>query len=264
MMLRNSLLALATTALLLPGTAAAQESDEWSWAKTVAAGKAIEIKGVNGAIVATGAPGAEVRVRAEKSARKSDVSEVEIVVLEHAGGVTICALYPSGNGRANECQPGERGRNNVRDNDVRVDFEVQVPRGVQLVARTVNGEVRATGLQSDVEAYTVNGNVETSTSGIVNAQTVNGSIDARMGRADWREELNLETVNGSISLELAGDLNADVVASTVTGGIETDFPLTVTGRFGPKRLAGTIGSGGRELHLSTVNGSIEIRRAGGS
>jgi DUF4097 and DUF4098 domain-containing protein YvlB len=53
-----------------------------------------------------------------------------------------------------------------------------------------------------------------------------------------------------------------VRATTVNGEIETDFPLTITGKFGPRRLNGTIGSGGRRLDLSTVNGSIKLRKAG--
>ena len=263
-MIRNAILLAGTAAALLaPATAAGQEREEWSWTKQVPAGRAIELKGVNGEISATYASGSEVRVRVEKTARRSDVREVEMVVVEHGGGVTICALYPSeGRGRANQCEPGEAGRNNVRNNDVTVRFEVQVPRGVNLVARTVNGDVTAAGLQSDIDVHTVNGSIEAATSGLVRAQTVNGSIDARLGRADWRDDLSFETVNGGITVELAGDLNADVTASTVTGGIQTDYPLTVTGRFGPKHVSGTVGSGGRDLQLTTVNGDIEIRRRG--
>ena len=55
-------------------------------------------------------------------------------------------------------------------------------------------------------------------------------------------------------------MNTEVHGSTVKGGISTDWPLTVQGRFGPKRLNGTIGSGGRSLSLSTVNGSIALVR----
>jgi len=55
-------------------------------------------------------------------------------------------------------------------------------------------------------------------------------------------------------------VDTEVHASTVNGEISTDYPLTVRGRFGSKRISGTIGRGGRELSLGTVNGSIEIRR----
>jgi DUF4097 and DUF4098 domain-containing protein YvlB len=89
---------------------------------------------------------------------------------------------------------------------------------------------------------------------------VNGSITAAMGRADWSGPLELKTVNGTITVELPASTSARVEASTVNGGIETDFPLTVTGRLGPRHVSGTIGSGGRDLTLETVNGGIHIRR----
>src|SRR5207249_12260940 len=55
-------------------------------------------------------------------------------------------------------------------------------------------------------------------------------------------------------------LSTEVRATTVNGDIQTDFPLMVTGRLGPRRLHGTIGSGGRRLALETVNGSIRLRK----
>ncbi len=108
----------------------------------------------------------------------------------------------------------------------------------------------------------MNGGIEISASGYAQAKTVNGSIRASMGRADWSGDLDFETVNGSITLDLPADLNARVEASTVNGDMHTDFPLTIQGRWGPRRLRGTIGEGGRTLHLSTVNGGISLRRGG--
>src|SRR5205807_703567 len=47
---------------------------------------------------------------------------------------------------------------------------------------------------------------------------------------------------------------------TVNGDIDSDFPMTVSGKFGPRRVRATIGSGGRTLELKTVNGSIRLRK----
>lgn len=183
---------------VMPDRLAAQDFD---WSGAIAQGRTIEIKGVNGGITAVPAPGERVEVVADKTGRRSDEDEVEIQVVEHADGVTICAVYPSRPGRRpNECAPGEDGRMNVHDNDVEVAFTVRVPAGVRLVARTVNGDVDAEGLQSDVVARTVNGDVEVSTSRIAEAKTVNGSIRAMLGRAEWVDRLDFETVNGEIRL----------------------------------------------------------------
>jgi len=250
------ILAAATAASLSP--AAAQD---WNWRGRVAAGDWMEVKAVNGTVRAMPASGNEIEVSATKTARRSDPDEVKIVVLEHNGGVTICAVYPAPRNREeNTCEPGSRGRSNTQNNDVQVDFVVRVPRGTNFAGRSVNGGVTVTGLTGDVKAHTVNGNVRATTTGTAEATTVNGSINVSMGSTDWTDVLAFETVNGAIIIELPESVSAEVNASTVNGDISTDYPLTVRGRWGPKHLSGTLGRGGRELTLDTVNGSIEIRR----
>ena len=245
---------------LLPLVAAG--ADDFRWQGRLAAGQAIEVKGVNGSIDARPAAGSEVEVTAVKRARRSNPDSVEVRVVEHGGGVTICAVYPSADGhRPNECAPGTAGRMNTRDNDVTVEFTVRVPAGVDFVGRTVNGEIEARGLPGDAEAHTVNGAVVVEAAGHALARTVNGSIRATMGRADWTGEAEFQTVNGSITLELPAGAGADVDARTVNGGIDTDFPLTVSGRVSRRRLSGTIGGGGRKLSLETVNGGIHLQKA---
>jgi hypothetical protein len=247
----------ASAALVVALPAAAQ--GDFSWRGTLRAGQTVEIKGINGAIVAVPARGSEVRVTAvKKDGRRGDADDVRIEAVPHDGGITICAVYPDSRER-NVCAPGRGGRLNARDNDTRVEFHVEVPGDVRFSATNVNGKVSATGLTGNVAASTVNGGVEVSTAGLASASSVNGSIHVSMARANWQGELEFETVNGSIEVEIgAADLNTEVRASTVNGSISTDWPLTIQGRFGPKRLNGTIGNGGRTLSLSTVNGSISL------
>jgi Toastrack DUF4097 len=248
---------LTAAGALLVGPA---QAEDFHWQGTVAPGAAIEIKGINGRIDASGAPGGPVEVTAIKKARRSDPAEVEIKVVEHGGGVTICAVYPSRTGTPNECTPGAGGRMQVKDNDVNVEFKVKVPTGVRFVGRTVNGGIDATDLPTDAEAYTVNGGVSVKAGGTIRAETVNGGVDASFGRADWTGEIRLKTVNGGIDVSLPDDAGAEVRAATVNGDIETDFPITVQGRVSKRRLSGTIGSGGRQLALETVNGGIDIKK----
>lgn len=246
---------------------AAPDSEEtFRWQGRVQAGQTLEIKGVNGNVRAEGSSGNQVEVVANKQGRRSDPKDVEIRVLEHAGGVTICAVYPSSDpSQPNDCQPGRGGRMNVRDNDVSVDFTVKVPAGVRFSGRTVNGEVEAERIGGDVEVSTVNGSINVSASGIAEATTVNGSINAAMGNANWANELKFNTVNGSIILDFPSSLSADLRAETLNGDISSDFPMNVQSaqderRGRPKRVQATIGGGGRSLSLKTVNGDIKIRR----
>ncbi|PYS82928.1 MAG: hypothetical protein DMF67_10930 [Acidobacteria bacterium] len=240
----------------------AAEQGEFRWHGSVAAGRVVEIKGVNGRIEANPASGGEVEVVAVKTARRSNPDDVRIEVVQHGDGVTICAVYPNVEGQEpNTCAPGRGGHMSTRNNDTSVEFMVRVPAGVRFTGRTVNGGVEAHDLSGDVDASTVNGSVHVSTNGLARASTVNGSIVALMGRADWSDGLEFKTVNGGIDLTFPAGLSAEVEAKTVNGQISTDFPLTVQSTFGRRHLSGTIGGGGRELRLETVNGSVQIRRA---
>lgn len=238
--------------------AKAARQGEFEWRGRLAQGQTLHIRGVNGPIEATLASGSEVEVRAVKKAgRRGNAEDVTIEVVEHDGGVTICAIYPSKDrDDPNECRANGRGQNNVNNNDTRIQFTVRVPAGVNFVGRSVNGDIKADGLRSDVDAATVNGDIEVSTSGAAEASTVNGNIWASLG--GLTEDMEFSTVNGQITVELPSGVSVDVHAGTVNGSIETDFPLTVRGRWGPREMSGTIGGGGPELSLETVNGSIRL------
>lgn len=235
---------------------------EFRWQGAIADGKAIEIKGVNGEVRAEAASGNQVEVVAVKRWGRSAPETVNVEVVEHAGGVTICALYPQRNGEPSRCKPGAGGQN-AYNNDVKVEFTVRVPAGVRFIGRTVNGNVRAENLSSNVEARTVNGTIKVATAGHAQASTVNGSINVACGRADWEEGLAFSSVNGSIELALPASARTMIHARTVNGKISSDLPLMVRGSISARQLDGVIGGeeSERQLKMETVNGSIRVTRA---
>src|SRR6266849_10927019 len=161
----------------------AAQSD-FQWRGQLTSGQTLEVKGVNGDIRALPSSTTDTQVTATKSARRSNPAEVRFEVVPHAGGVTICAVYPDVPGQErNLCEPGAGGRSHTRDNDTVVHFAVRVPYGVGFIGRTVNGEVEGQSLQGSAEGHTVNGSVRLSTTGPALASTVNGSIHASMGEA---------------------------------------------------------------------------------
>ncbi|MQA91999.1 MAG: DUF4097 family beta strand repeat protein [Gemmatimonas sp.] len=250
-------------------------AEPFAWEGSLVAGQTLEIKGVNGSIDAVPTTNGTARVEAVRSGRRNDPNEVEIAVVEHAGGATICAVYPSSGSRANECLPGDAGRISSRRNDVQVEFTVAVPDGVALVANTTNGSIEAEGLTGPIVAHstngdvrveggarviarTTNGSITIASAGEADARTTNGQITARLGSMTSTDPLDFRTTNGSITLDVPPDANFDIDASTSNGGIETALPITVQGRLGRNNLTGRIGSGGREVRLRTTNGRISI------
>jgi len=144
----------------------------------------------------------------------------------------------------------------VGDGDARVNYMVRIPKGVGLIGRTVNGEVEAQDLQGDVNAETVNGKIQISTSGKAEARTVNGSIVARCST----QSAALSTVNGSITLQTRSLVNAAFRAETRNGAITSDFRIAGYHGLAARRIGGRNGNGSREIKLKTINGSIQLRR----
>lgn len=254
-------LALATL-LAAPAPSRPIALDDFHWKKKLTAGQVIRIQGINGSVRATGTSASEADVSAVKKARHGNPDLVKIDVVEDANGVTICALYPDRHGEATgHC--GDRHHDdccNKETDDVSVDFTIAVPAGVRFEGATVNGDVSVSGLDADADGTTVNGSVDVATKGHASASTVNGSVRATMGKT-LDSDMDFSTVNGGITLTMPADLACEIRAGTVNGSIDSDFPITISGKMNPTSLRGSIGSGGHLLKLSTVNGSIRLRKA---
>jgi len=270
---RSSLTLLLPLALTISAATAAAQApsgtttgDRFNWSGNVPAGAWIVVRSVNGPISVKAASGRGAEITGVKRAeRGGDPSYVHFTSKPLAnGGILVCALW----GDNSECDEDSYHSHNNDENgnrrqrNVEVEFTVSLPAGVNVRVGSVNGDVEVTGATAEVSAGTVNGEVRAASSGgPVEASTVNGDVRASM-RNVGSGELNYRTVNGSIELELPASLDADVELRTVNGGFETDFPMTLSGRVSPRRLTGKIGSGGRDLRATTVNGSIKLRKIG--
>jgi len=237
--------------------------DDFHWQGKLKVGQILEVINTNGGIEGSSVAGDEARV--ENTGRGDDDGQLFIEVVEYPDGVTICAVY------ARDKAPGRCHRGGVSSESfssfgwfkhrAKINFGVQVPRGVRLHATTTNGSVVCHDLNSVVEAATTNGNVEVSTSEWTSATTTNGGIRVSMGNAKWNGELKVKTTNGSVDVTLPASAEFKVNAGTTNGKIQTDFPITIQGTFSSKDLSGTVGAGGRELKVLTTNGTIRLTKS---
>ncbi len=236
--------------------------ETWIYRAKLAPGQSVWIRNTNGSVKVEPTKGDTLEVRAVKSYSGSDPASVRLVAVPYEGGVSICALWE----HSGACEPGGAGvkfkHGSARGNDVAVDFTVRLPRRVRVGATTVNGGVHVTGASAPIVAATVSGEVDVETAaGPVSAVSVNGGVRARMRTFGDTGEVSLFTVNGAVAAELPPRLDADVEATTVNGSIDTDYPLSVTGKYMAHKLRGTLGNGGRRVHITTVNGSITLKKA---
>jgi hypothetical protein len=262
--MRNRSLRVAVQALallLFAGASMAQDqgtdnAHEFHWTGKLPAEQVLVIKNVNGDITANGSSSGEIEVTAEKTG--PDADQVKVHVMKINDGLVICAVAPGWFG-GDDCE--SRSHFTGNHDRTKVNFTVRLPQNLRFTAESVNGSINADGMGRYVEGSSVNGGVHIDTRSWASAKSVNGSIEARIGRAEWPGELDFRTVNGSVKLELPSNASTDVNFASVNGHLESDFPLTMQGSIGRHSIHGAIGSGGRELNVHTVNGSVELHKA---
>lgn len=144
-------------------------------------------------------------------------------------------------------------------------------------ATSGSGSIRGTGITGGITAKTSSGGIDveqvgsgpvevSSSSGTVYVRGVRGGLQASTSSGglnvegeisnDWR----LSASSGSIRIHLPRNQGFDVDATTGSGSIDVDFPVTVTGPVGRKSLRGSAQGGGPLLHVRTSSGRISIGR----
>jgi hypothetical protein len=265
MALRSPAARAALLLVLAPAVLGAQDRQSeraFTLNERVPNGQWLRVRNVVGEVRVRPASGDRVEIVATKSWRRGDPKLVRIESRKSTdGSILVCAFWTE-NATCDENGYRSRGEGRWhRNNDVAVDFEVRLPKGVNVGAWSVNGEVSVDGATAEVEAGSVNGSVDaTSSGGPVQASSVNGTVHARMGKIGGSEDLDFSSVNGNVIAEFGEDIDAQIELSTVNGRFQTDWPVTITGRVDPRHLRATVGKGGRRIRLSTVNGNVELRK----
>jgi DUF4097 and DUF4098 domain-containing protein YvlB len=115
----------------------------------------------------------------------------------------------------------------------------------KLRAMTGDGHIRATGRFDELDLKTGDGRVE--------ARATAGSL-LSMG---W----NLESGDGTVTLEVPGNLAADVDLHTGDGHIDLDMPVSTEGKIREGEVRGKLNGGGNLLTIHTGDGSIRLRKS---
>lgn len=244
-------------AVLLAGRAWASEplTQEFHQTYSLNTDGRVSLENINGAVTITGWDRNEVQVDAVKRARRQErLDEAKIVVESDANSISIHTQYP---------QHDQNFNWHDENNPASVDYTLHVPRHARLdEIELVNGSLDIREVAGDVHASSVNGRLlAKDLAGRADLSTVNGRTEAEFRQLP-KSHIKASSVNGSVLVTIPSDANADVHASTVSGGIETDFGFNVrkSSMIGHS-LDGRLGAGGTDIDLSDVNGRIELRHA---
>jgi hypothetical protein len=249
---------------LLCVMAVAASAQDFRKSYEVGQGGTINVRNVSGDVVVTGYEGETVLVLGFKEGRDRD--RVWVEDNSGANNVDVRARYPE------HC-----------DCNASIRFEVKVPRGNykfdaissvsgdvevtgvsgDLRAKSVSGDVTVKGVTGAVNATSVSGNVRVGeNNGAVSGKSTSGNVEVEIMQLAGAGDMEFASVSGNVRVKLPANLDADVRMSTLSGGLKTDFPLNIEEpERGPgRRATGRIGSGSRNLKLTTTSGSVSLLR----
>ncbi len=138
-----------------------------------------------------------------------------------------------------------------------VDYDIRVPANLNVRVENVNGKILISGVRNDVIAETVNGSIDVNGSrGKLELTSVNGTVTCNVD--SLTKGVNVDVVNGSVKIGGLKYVDADVNASTVNGKVKVK-DLSFTNIISEKKnLSGTLGKGGSQIRVSTVNGTVSL------
>jgi hypothetical protein len=247
-----------------------------------AAHKLLDVDDVFGSIEVVGGQSDQVQLVVNKSIRaesqeRMDAAKKE-VTLDITDQADLLKFYVNGPFRCNCNCDGDGccggGWHGDRGYVVKMDFQLQVPRSMDLKLRTVNsGRVSVRDVIGNFSVRNVNGGIEMQDvgGGKAQARTVNGGVKV-VFRENPRENGDFGTINGPVELYFTRGLSADFRFKTMNGHIYTDFEMTSLpaqaatserhdGKFiyrSDRYTGGRVGAGGMEIKADNLNGDIRV------
>lgn len=244
--------------------------------------KLLDVDNVFGSVEVVGGTGDQVQLVITKTLRAESKERMEAAKKEVTLDVTeqpdLLRLYVNGPFRCNcncdgdGCRGG--GWHGDRGYVVKMDFQLQVPRSMDLKLKTVNsGRISVRDVIGNFSVNNVNGGIDLTDvgGGAARARTVNGGVKV-VFRENPKENSEFGTINGPIELYFVHGLSADFRFKNFNGGVYSDFEMTSLPALAPtterrdgkfvfrtsRFTGGRVGAGGPEIKADNLNGDIRV------
>lgn len=128
--------------------------------------------------------------------------------------------------------------------------------------KSTSGEIKVKGGKGSIEANVVSGDIELTDVSLaeeIEASSISGDIDLEcefLPGGDYE----FHTISGEVNIKLPGNSDFDLRTKTMSGGIDCDFEIRISGKIERKKLQGTVGKGGASLEISTLSGDINLEK----
>jgi DUF4097 and DUF4098 domain-containing protein YvlB len=235
----------------------------------------LDVSNISGDIVISRGDGDTATIEILKRARgrtAEDAREllqlVQVDIAERNNRAEVRTRYPNSD---------ERNRNNRRNFNVSVAYNITAPAGTRVTVKSISGNVKASEIKGDISAESVSGNIRLASAGrIASAKSVSGTIEISDTQVDGALQagsvsgsvilrkvragrVSLDSVSGSVMM---ADLDCErVAAHSFSGDVQFAGPIAKNGRYELKSHSGEIrlaidGTTGFELDANSFSGSL--------
>jgi DUF4097 and DUF4098 domain-containing protein YvlB len=251
-----------------------EQTDRQTKTVKIGADGELTLANIAGDIVVTRTGGGEATIEIVKTSRARTVEEarellglVTVTVTERAGRAEVRTQYPRDEDR----------RNNRRNMNVSVAYNVSAPANTRLTIGSVSGSIKVSDIKGDLSANSISGAVrisnagriggaksisgdveivDTETDGAVEVQSISGAVLLRKVTA---RRVEVGSVSGSVVVQ---DVQCDrVEAHSVSGNVEFAGALAKGGRYALNSHSGDVriaigGGTGFEVEANSFSGSV--------
>ncbi|MDP4095161.1 MAG: DUF4097 family beta strand repeat-containing protein [Bacillota bacterium] len=210
-----------------------------------------------------------------------DTPEIKVHYYGHYSGNTelkFVAETSAGNLNLKE-EYSKRNNINTYKSDLKLDIYVPKAFTKSLNINTVSGSLKVqdmniedfnfNSVSGELEAntlYTKNSSI-TSVSGDLNISGFKGDVTVKttsgeitLNYAEFDNNININTVSGNTSLKLTDNAQFHIKYTTISGDIDSRYPITIQGKASSKGIEGYVGSEKNNIIVNSISGSLEINK----
>jgi DUF4097 and DUF4098 domain-containing protein YvlB len=245
---------------IVPGGGAVARADSWgdddsrysereeiNQNYTLSAGASVEITDISGPVRVETSDGNTAEVHVVSSAPTREELAKRRVVVEQDGSALKIYTPPNRDHRWN----------NVH---VRQSVTVRIPISSSLTVTDVAGSVNVGRIDGTLHVSDIAGRLDVESAGnSPHISDIAGPVTLRLSRLG-PEGIRLSDIAGRLELRIAGNVDADVSVDDIAGSVTVDMPnVTLLGKKAHDSFHGRIGSGGPQIAVTDIAGSVTIR-----
>lgn len=206
----------------------------------------IAVTNVNGRVMIESSDSDMAEVEVVRLARQRKDLKYHLVTIEHtADSLTI-------QGHEDRAAYG-------RGIQVEQQVKLKIPRRARLELKAIGGSVQIAELDGPVKVQQVSGALSIAQiAGSLDVMNVGGDLRAAVGQLD-QNGIHIKQVGGEVELRFAEELNAELEAKSVGGGLYVNLPnVNLSGPESAISMSACIGAGGLPISIVKVGGTVRL------